>query len=137
MNAKCQYLNPDSGLVKSIGSSIISGSFIQALDSEEGSRAPVCINVVETMGGSCLRGVVICDCRGKGLFIGGVGGALLRANGSVKGNAFVVGVPLYDEGDGVWPCSESELIDVRLRDNGAPRSNNLCCMRLQSSSNPS
>lgn len=93
--------NPDSGLVKSIGSSIIIESFIQALESEEGSRAPVCMNVLETMGDSCLRGVAICDCLGKGLFIGGVGGALLRANGSVKGNLFVVGVPLYEEGDGV------------------------------------
>lgn len=89
------------GLVKSIGSSIIIESFIQALESAEGSRAPVCIKVVDTIGDSCFTGAVICDCLGKGLFIGGVGGALLRANGSEKGNCRVVGVPLYDDGDEV------------------------------------
>lgn len=125
------------GLLKSIGSSIIIESFIQALDSAEGSRAPVCMKVEETMGGSCFIGAIICDCLGKGLFMGGVGGALLRVNGSVKGNCFVVGVPLYDEGDEVWPCSESELTDPRLQDSGAPLSSSLCCMRLQSSSKPS
>lgn len=126
------------GLLKSTGSSIIIESFVQAaLESDEGSRAPVRMKVDDTMGDSCLIGAITCDCLGNGLFIGGVGGALLRANGSVKGNCLVVGVPLYDEGDDVWPCSESELADPRLRDNGAPLSSNLCCMRLQSSSKPS
>jgi hypothetical protein len=97
----------------------------------------VCINVEDTIGDSCFIGATICDCLGKGLFMGGVGGALLRAKGSVKGNCLVVGVPLYEEGDDVWPCSESELTEPRLRDSGAPFSSSLFCMRLQSSSKPS
>ena len=64
-------------LLKSNGSSIIIGSPGQAdRVRADGSKAPVFINVVETMGTSCLIGGTICDCLGKGLFIGGVGGAL-------------------------------------------------------------
>ena len=113
-------------------------SFIHAVrDSAEGSKAPVFTNVDEPIGDSCLTCGTICDCRGKGQFIGGVGGALLRANGLSKANDLVVGVPLYDEEDDAWPCSESELTDPRLRVKGAPLSSNFCCIRLQSSSNPS
>jgi len=129
--------NPDIDLLKSIESSIIIESFIQALESVEGSRAPVCTNVEDIIGDSCFIGTVICDCLGNGLFMGGVGGALLRANGSAMGNCLVVGVPLYDDGDDVWPRSESELTEPRLCDNGAPLSSSLCYIRLQSSSNPS
>lgn len=49
-----------------------------------------------TMGVSCLI-VVIWDCLGNGLFIGGVGGALTRARGSLYGSDLVVGVPLYED----------------------------------------
>ena len=45
--------------------------------------------------------------------MGGVGGALLRANGLLKAKDLVVGVPLYDDGEDTWPCSESELTDAR------------------------
>lgn len=95
------------------------------------------IKVVDTSGASCLMVAVVCDCLGNGLFIGGVGGALCRANGSVNGSDFVVGVPLDDDDDEAWPCSESELTEPRRWVNVAPRSSSLCCMRLQSSSNPS
>jgi len=65
------------GLLKSTGSSIIMESFIHAeRDSSEGSKAPVFINCVDTMVGSCFTGETIWDWRGNGLFIGGVGGAL-------------------------------------------------------------
>ncbi len=37
------------------------------------------------------------DCLGKGLFIGGVGGALFRANGFSKAKELVVGVLLCEE----------------------------------------
>jgi hypothetical protein len=69
--------------------------------------------------------------------MGGVGGALGRAKGVSNPNERVVGVPLYDEFDDAWSCSESELTDPRLRVNGAPLSSNFCCILLQSSSNPS
>jgi len=70
--------------------------------------------------------------------MGGVGGALLRANGLVKANGdLITGVSVCDEGDEVWPCSESELIDPPLCVKGAPRSRSFCCIRLQSSSKPS
>lgn len=69
--------------------------------------------------------------------MGGVGGALCRTKGSVKGIVLVVGVPPYDEADDVWSCSDSELVDPLRRVKGAPRSSNFCCIRLQSSSNPS
>lgn len=102
------------GLLKSRGSSIIIVSFIQAvLESAEGSKAPVFMNVDEPIGGSCFTCGIVCDCRGKGLFIGGVGGALLRANGLSKANDRVVGVPLCDDEDDAWPCSESELTEPR------------------------
>lgn len=92
--------NPYIGLLKSTGSSIIIESFIHAArDRAEGSRAPVFMNVEATSGDSCLTGDTICDCRGNGLFIGGVGGALGRANGPSNANDLVVGVPLYDEFD--------------------------------------
>jgi hypothetical protein len=95
------------GLLKSIGSSIIMESFIQAVcDSAEGSKAPEFMNVGETMGDSCLTGgKTVCDCRGKGLFMGGVGGALCRTKGSLllKANERVVGVLSYEEFVDVWP----------------------------------
>lgn len=47
--------------------------------------------------------------------MGGVGGALWRANGLSKANDLVVGVPLYEELEDAWPCSESELTEARLR----------------------
>lgn len=107
---------PYIGLLKSTASSIIIVSFIQAVwDNAEGSRAPVFMNVGETMGDSCLIGDTICDCRGNGLFMGGVGGACKRENGLSKAKDFVVGVPPYDEFADAWPCSESELTDPRLR----------------------
>jgi len=56
---------------------------------------------VTIKGASCLIIEAICDCRGKGLFIGGVGGAWLRVKGSAKGIDFVIGVPLYEEEDEV------------------------------------
>jgi hypothetical protein len=59
----------------------------------------VFIKVEETSGDSCFTGDTICDCRGNGLFIGGVGGALGRANGPSNANDLVVGVPLYEEFD--------------------------------------
>lgn len=90
--------NPYIGLLKSTGSSIIIESFIHAvLESADGSRAPVVMNVVGTIWGSCLTGETICDCLGNGLFIGGVGGALLRTKGLSKAKDLVVGVPLYDD----------------------------------------
>lgn len=72
-------------------------------DSAEGSRPPVPRNVGDTAGTSCLIGDTICDCLGNGLCMGGVGGALCRGNASRNGAVFVVGVPLYDEGDEAWP----------------------------------
>ena len=101
--SKLPYVsNPYMGLLKSSGSSIIMESDCQFVrDKAEGSSAPVFMNVVETIDVSCFIGDTICDCLGNGLFIGGVGGALCRANGSLKGIDFVVGVPLYDEEDEV------------------------------------
>lgn len=61
----------------------------------DGSR-PERMDVVEMKGVSDFTVEVICDCLGNGLFIGGVGGAPLRANGSLNGIDLVVGVP-YDE----------------------------------------
>jgi hypothetical protein len=95
------------------------------------------MNVGETIGDSCLTGEIICDWRGNGLFIGGVGGALGRAKGPSKANDRVVGVPPYEEFEDAWPWSDSELTDRRLRVNGAPRSSSFCCILLQSSSKPS
>lgn len=130
--------NPYIGLLKSTGSSIIIESFNHAVrDSADGSRAPVFMKVEETNGGSCLTWDIICDCRGNGLFNGGVGGALGRAKGPSDANDRVVGVPPYEEFDDAWPCSESELTEPRRRVKGAPRSSNFCCIRLQSSSKPS
>lgn len=96
------------------------------------------MKVGDTILGSCFMGDAIWDCLGNGLFIGGVGGALLRAKGlAYAKDDLVMGVPVCDDGDEVWPCSESELTDPRLCVKGAPRSRSFCCMRLQSSSNPS
>lgn len=98
---------------------------------------PLPRNGGEAITGSCLIGETTCDCRGNGLFMGGVGGALLRAKGLSYAKDLVVGVPLYEELDEAWPWSDSELTEVRLCVYGAPPSISLCCMRLQSSSNPS
>ena len=126
------------GLLKSTGSSTIIESSIHGVrDSAEGSIALAFINGVEAIVGSCFIGDNTWDCRGNVLFIGGVGGALLRANRLSKANDLVVGVPLYDEFDETWPCSESELTNARLRVHGAPPPSSLCCMRPQSSSKPS
>jgi hypothetical protein len=96
--------NPYMGLLKSTGSSIIIESFIQVVcDSAEGSRTPVFIKVGEIIGDSCFMGDTSCDCRGNGLFMGGVGGALCRAKGPSKAKDFVVGVPPYDEFEDAWP----------------------------------
>lgn len=104
------------GLLKSTGSSIIMESSIQAFwDSAEGSRAPLLMNVGDTIGDSCLTGETIWDCRGNGLFMGGVGGACRRENGLSNAKDFVVGVPPYDEFVDAWPWSESELTDPLLR----------------------
>jgi len=70
---------------------------------EAGSKAPLFMNALETMGASCLIGDTIWDWRGNGLFIGGVGGALGREKTSLNGTDWVVGVPLYDEDEEVWP----------------------------------
>jgi hypothetical protein len=88
-------------LVKSTGSSIIMVSFIQGVCCITGRFiALLFMKVGETMGDSCLTGgETICDCRGNGLCIGGVGGALCRANGLSKANDLVVGVPSYDTGE--------------------------------------
>ena len=81
-------------LLKSSGSSIIIGSDVQAVRVRaDGSRAPVFINVDDTIGASCLTGGVICDCLGNGLSIGGVGGAVCRGKASTYGIDLVVGVP--------------------------------------------
>jgi hypothetical protein len=132
-----KFSNPYIGL-KSMGSSIVMESFIHAVcESVDGSRAPVLMKVGETIGDSCLTGETIRDCRGNGLVMGGVGGALDRAKGLSRANDRVVGVPPDDELEDAWPWSDSELTDRRLRVNGAPRSSNFCCIRPQSSSNPS
>jgi len=131
--------NPYMGLLKSTGSSIIMESFIHgARDRVEGSIALVFMYGAGAICVSCLiGGDTTWDCRGNGLFIGGVGGALWRANGLSKAKDLVVGVPLYDEFGETWPWSESELTDARRRVYGAPPSTSFCCMRLQSSSKPS
>jgi len=73
--AKLSY--PYMGLLKSTGSSIIIESFSHmGRDNVEGSSTPVLMNVDEIIGDSCLTAGTICDCRGNGLFMGGVGGAL-------------------------------------------------------------
>ena len=98
--------NPYMGLLKSTGSSIMMESFIHgARDRLEGSIAVVLMNGAGTMGASCLIGDTTWDCRGNGLFIGGVGGALWRANGLSKAKDLMVGVPLYDEVEvgETWP----------------------------------
>lgn len=92
------------GLLKSTGSSIIMVSLIHGVrDKAEGSRAPVFMNVVETIGDSCLTGDTSCDWRGNGLFIGGVGGALWRAKGLSNAKDRVVGVPPAEEFEDAWP----------------------------------
>lgn len=132
-----KFSNPYIGL-KSMGSSIIMESFIHAVcERADGSRAPVFMKVGEAMGDSCFTGETICDCRGNGLVMGGVGGALCRAKGLSKAKDRVVGVPPDDEFEDAWPWSDSELTERRLRVNGAPRSSNFCCIRPQSSSNRS
>jgi len=86
------------GLLKSIASSIIMLSLAHDVrDKADGSSAPVFMNVDDTMGDSCFTGDTSCDCRGNGLFIGGVGGALCRAKGFSNANDRVVGVPPADE----------------------------------------
>lgn len=60
---------------------------------------PLPMNGGEAITGSCLIGETTCDCRGNGLFMGGVGGALLRAKGLSYAKDLVVGVPLYEELD--------------------------------------
>lgn len=61
--------------LKSAGSSIMmcSGAHTGRVRVAE-SMAPVFGNIDGTMGAFCLT-AAICDCLGKGLFIGGVGGA--------------------------------------------------------------
>jgi hypothetical protein len=94
-------------------SSIITGSECKVgRDNVVGSKAPDVMKVGETIGASDFIEWTVCDGLGKGLCIGGVGGALLHENGSMKGLDCVVGVPYVDEGE-VWPCSESELTDPR------------------------
>lgn len=87
-----RYLNSMEGS-SSIG---VSAAHVDRIKFD-GSK-PVRMNDVEMKGGSDFTVEVICDCLGNGLFIGGVGGAPLRANGSLKGIDLVVGVP-YDEED--------------------------------------
>jgi hypothetical protein len=107
--------NPYMGLLKSTGSSIMMESFIHgARDKLEGSIAWVFMNGAGAIGVSCLTGDTTWDRWGNGLCMGGVGGALWRANGLSKAKDLVVGVPLYDEFDDTWPWSESELTDARL-----------------------
>lgn len=131
------------GLLKSTVSSGIKESFVQAaLESDEAS------NVLEVMKGGgtivdcCSTGDVAWECLGNGLIMGGVGGALLCANGLTKANDDrTTGVPVCDGGGGdeVLPCScsDSELMEPPQCVNGAPRSRSFRCMRLQSSSKPS
>jgi hypothetical protein len=85
-------------VLKSMGSSIIIGSedHVDRV-SADGSKAPELMKFGDTMGASCLIGVMMWDCLGNGLSIGGVGGALTRAKGSTYGIDFVVGVPPYEE----------------------------------------
>lgn len=86
--------NPYTDLPKSSGSSIIMPSDCQLVrDSAVGSNAPVFMNPFGIIAASCLIGATIWDCRGNGLCIGGVGGALCRAKGSESGTVLVVGVP--------------------------------------------
>ena len=86
-------------VLKSSGSSIIIESFTQAVrERAEGSKAPELMNVGDTIVGSIFTGSTIWVCLGKGLFMGGVGGALLRANGLSKANDRDVEVPLNDVG---------------------------------------
>lgn len=129
--------NPYMGLLKSIESSMIIASDCQFVRDRVAGSIAGCIKPLESNGASCFTGDTIWDWRGKGLFIGGVGGALGRLKGSVKGIVLVVGVPPYEELDEAWSCSESELIDPLRWVYDAPFSRSFCCMRLQSSSKPS
>jgi len=74
-------------------------SLSQPAERGEGFNALEFINVGDTIAASCFTGDADCDCGcgcpGKGLFNGGVGGALFRANGLSKAKDVVVGVPLY------------------------------------------
>lgn len=95
--------NPYIGLLKSTGSSIIIESFIHGvLESEEGSKALASMKVGDIILGSCFTGDTIWDCLGNGLFMGGVGGALLRTKGlAYAKDDLVVGVSVCDDGEEV------------------------------------
>ena len=116
--SKFPYVSkPYMGLLKSSESSIIIGFDAQFVrESEDGSKAPVSIKSGIIIGVSCFTGGIIWDCLGNGLCMGGVGGAALRAKGSLKViDLAVVGVPPFEDDEGVWAWSDSELMDDRRR----------------------